>query len=147
MGTSRITTGDRVLLAAAVLLVIDLVVLPWHQVYSFSTTALGAPGGWWGTLALLVTLGIVALTVVRRLTNAAVPTLPRPIGEVTLGLTVLGFLLLLVKLLLDPEFLGVGAYLGVALAATMVGGAVPGRSETDETPPVGSSGGAPPTPF
>ncbi len=147
MQSSRLTTGDRIVLGAAVLLIIDLLVLPWHEVYSFSTTAVAAPGGWWGTLAVLVTIAVIFLTLVRRFSTMALPSLPRPIGEVSLALTGIVLGLLVAKLLLDPDFLGFGSYLGLVLAATMVGGAVPGRQETDEAPPVGSGRGAPPTPF
>ena len=147
MDVSRVTTGDRIVLGAGVLLVIDLVLLPWHQVFSFSTSAIDAPGGWWGTLAVLLTLGVIGLTLVRRLTTVVLPTLPRPIGEASLALTGGVAALLVIKLLLDPDYLGFGSYLGLALAAAMVGGAVPGRHETDEAPPVGTGPGAPPTPF
>lgn len=143
---SRVTTGDKLVVGAGVLLLIDLLFLPWHQVFSFSVTATEAPGGWWGTLAALLTLGIVVATVVRRLTSVALPSLPRPIGEVNLGANAAVLAILILKLGLDLDYLGFGAYLGILLAGAMTAGAVLGREETDEPPPVGS-GGRTPQPF
>ncbi len=147
MDTSRVTTGDKIIFAAGILLLIDLLVLPWHQVFSFSITAVEAPGGWWGTLAALLTLVILVVTFLRRIAAVDMPALPRPIGEVNLAANALVLALLLVKLALDTDFLGFGAFIGLGLAGAMVAGAFLGKDETDEAPPVGSSGGAPPTPF
>lgn len=147
MDTSRVTAGDKLVVGAGILLLVDLLFLPWHQVFSFSTTAVEAPGGWWGTLAALLTLAIVVITAVRRLSAASLPALPRPIGEVNLAANATVLALLVIKLVLDLDFLGFGSYLGILLAATMTAGALLGREETDEPPPVGSGGGAPPTPF
>jgi hypothetical protein len=147
MDLSRVTVGDKVLGAAGILLVIDLWLLPWHTVFSQNLTALDPPGGRWGTLALILTLAILAVTAIRRFTKVALPPMPRPVGEITLGATAIVLALLVVKLAADPDFLGFGSYLGVALAAAMVAGASLGRHETDEVPPVGSGRGTPPTPF
>jgi hypothetical protein len=147
MDTSRVTAGDKLVVGAGILLLVDLLFLPWHQVFSFSTTAVEAPGGWWGTLAALLTLAIVVTTAIRRFSSVSLPTLPRPIGEVNLAANAAVLGLLLIKLVLDLDFLGFGSYLGILLAATMTAGALLGREETDEPPPVGSGGGAPPTPF
>ncbi|WP_421121075.1 hypothetical protein ACE2AJ_07350 [Aquihabitans daechungensis] len=147
MDTSRVTLGDKVTAGAGILLLITLLFLPWHQVFSFSQTAVEAPGGWWGTLAALLTLLILVGTFLRRVAAIDVAWLPRPIGEVNLAANVLVLALLVLKLALDTDYLGFGAYLALLLAAAMVTGAALGRDETDEAPPVGSGGGAPPTPF
>ena len=147
MDTSRVTLGDKIVAGAAIALIVDLAFLPWHQVFSFGSTALDPPGGWWGTLALLLSLAIVGLTAIRRFTTLSLPVLPRPIGEVNLAATVVVLALLLLKLALDSDYLGVGAYAGTVLAGVMVAGASLGKDETDEAPPVGSGRGAPPTPF
>ena len=147
MHMNRVTVGDKVTAGAGILLLIALFFLPWHQVFSFSTTAVEAPGGWWGTAAALLTVGILVVTGIRRFSDVSLPTLPRRIGEVNLAANgaVLG--LLVIKLLLDTDYLGFGAYLALALAATMAVGAFLGKDETDEAPPVGTGRGAPPTPF
>jgi hypothetical protein len=146
MDTSRVTTGDKVTAAAALLLLIDLCFLPWHQVYSFSSTAIEGTGGWWGTLAALLTLVILVELFLRRLAAVDLSWAPLPIGRAHLAATAVVLALLVAKLARDPDLLGFGAWLGVLLAATMVAGAVLGRDETDEPPPVGS-GGREPTPF
>jgi len=147
MDTSRVTPGDKATAGAGILLLIDLLFLPWHQVFSFSQTAIEAPGGSWGTLAALLTLVILVVAFLRRFATVDFAWLPRPIGEVNLAANALVLALLVIKLALDPDYLGFGAYLALLLAAGMVVGAVLGRDETDEAPPVGSGRGAPPTPF
>lgn len=146
MDTSRLTTGDKLVAGAGMLLLVDLLFLPWHQVFSFSITAVEAPGGWWGTLAALLTLAILVVLGIRRFTRVALPALPRPIGEVTLAASAAVLAVLVVKLVLDLDYLGFGSYLGLLLAGTMTAGALLGREETDDPPPVGSSGSTP-TPF
>jgi hypothetical protein len=129
------------------LLLIVLLVLPWHQVFSFSLTAVEAPNGWWGTLAALLTLAILVVVFLRRFAAIELTWLPRPIGEVNLAANAVVLALLVIKLALDTNFLGFGAFLALLLAAAMVVGAALGRDETGEPPPVGSGPGAPPTPF
>jgi hypothetical protein len=147
MDMNRVTTGDKVVAGTGTVLLITLVFLPWHQVFSFSSTAVEAPGGWWGTAAALLTVAIVVVTAVRRFTAVSLPTLPRRIGEVNLAANAAVLGLLVIKLLLDTDYLGFGAYLALLLAAGMTAGAFLGKDETDEAPPVGSGRGAPPTPF
>jgi hypothetical protein len=146
MDTSRVTTGDKVTAGAALLLLVDLCFLPWHQVYSFSSTGIEAPGGWWGTSAALLTLVTLVVLFLRRFAAVDFSWLPLPIGRATVVANAVVLALLVAKLALDPDLLGFGAWLGVLLAATMVAGAVLGRDETDEPPPVGS-GRSEPTPF
>jgi hypothetical protein len=147
MDTSRVTVGDKVTAIAGILLLIVLLVLPWHQVFSFSLTAVEAPNGWWGTLAALLTLAILVVVFLRRFAAIELTWLPRPIGEVNLAANAVVLALLVIKLALDTNFLGFGAFLALLLAAAMVVGAALGRDETGEPPPVGSGPGAPPTPF
>lgn len=147
MDTSRVTPGDKLTAGAGLLLLIDLLFLPWHQVFSSSITAVDAPGGWWGTLAALLTLAILVVLVLRRQTSVSFTGLPRPIGQLNLAANAAVLATLAIKLALDPDYLGFGSYLGLLLAGAMTAGAVLGRDETDEPPPVGSGRGAPPTPF
>lgn len=147
MDLSRITPGDKLITGAGILLLIDLLVLPWHQVFSSSITAVEAPGGWWGTVTVLLTLAILAVLVVRRFSAVPFTGLPAPIGLLNLIANAAVLAFLVIKLGLEPDYLGFGSYLGLLLAATMTAGAFLGRDETDEPPPVGSGRGAPPTPF
>lgn len=146
MDIGRITLGDKLTAGAGLLLLVDLLFLPWHQVFSFSLTATEAPGGWWGTLAVLLTLAILVVIGLRRLTSVTFETLPLPIGRANLAANVAVLAVLVLKLVLDLDYLGFGAFLGLLLAGVMVGGAFLGHDETDETPPVGS-GRSTPTPF
>lgn len=143
----RVTVGDYLIAGAGLLLLFTLLVLPWHQVFSFSVTAVEAPGGWWGTLAALLTPAILLVVVLRRQTSVSFEALPAPIGLLNLGANAAVLAILVLKLILDLDALGFGAYLALLLAATMTAGAYLGKDETDEAPPVGSGPGAPPTPF
>ena len=128
MDLSRLTRGERFVLLAGAFLLIDLIFFPWHryEVLSFlggdpTRTALQTPNSLQGTLAFLVTVGMVAQVVMTRFTSQQVnPALVRI--QPAAGLAVLG--LLAWKLSVDVSNLSVGAYLGLPLAAALAYGAV-----------------------
>lgn len=120
----RWTRGERTLVATSVLLALNLVLLPWHnysldmgqlgvQVPSFSLrrTGVQSPYPAFGIAALIVALAMALHTVAHRL-NPAVPRLDE--FRLVAGAVVLG--LVLGKLVANREFLGIGAWLGTALA-------------------------------
>ena len=147
MDVSRVTLGDKISVGSALLLLATLLLLPWHQVFSFSIPAVDSPGGGWGQLAALLVIAIVVTTVLRRFTATAFSSLPVPIGLANLAASGAVVALLVLKLALDPTFLGFGAFLAIGLAGAMAAGAFLGKDETDEAPPVGSDPSRPPTPF
>ena len=147
MDLSRVTLGDKILAGAGIALVIDLVILPWRTIFGQGTTAVSPPDAIWGELALLLVLAILVSLAVRRFSTAALPALPVSIGVLTFAATLGVAALLIIKVVVLSDDLGIGAYLGILLAAAMAYGGYLGRDETDEVPPVGSGRGAPPTPF
>jgi hypothetical protein len=75
---------DWILGGTALVLVIDLLFFPWHKISidfgplgstSSSRTALQSPNGFWGILAFLVAIAIVAVVIIRRLTTVKLPDL------------------------------------------------------------------------
>lgn len=127
MDFSRLTMGDRIVLGAGALLVLDLLFFPWHNIsvggiLHVSRTGVQSPNGFYGVLALLLVVVMVAQVVVSKLTAAKLPEIPLPWSQVHLiaGIAVLALLLL--KLLVETNFLGFGAFLGLILAAALAFG-------------------------
>ena len=127
MDFSRLTMGDRIVLGAGVLLILDLLFFPWHNIsvagiLDVNRTGVQSPNAFYGVLALLLVVVMVAQVVVSKLTAAKLPEIPLPWSRVHLiaGIAVLALLLL--KLLVETSFLGVGAFLGVILAAALAFG-------------------------
>jgi hypothetical protein len=70
MNTENFTRDDWIIGAVAVLLVIDLLFLPWFSVsigpITVTATATGAPDGWTGVLAVLAALALIADLAIER---------------------------------------------------------------------------------
>lgn len=141
---NKLTQGEKVVGAAGVLLLVDLLFLPWHSIdlgiLSVTRSAVESPNGFWGILALLVTIAMVAAVVVTRCTTTRLPDLPVPLGQAVFigGVTVAGLLAL--KLVVETDALGFGAWFGILLAGAMAygghlmrqeAGPLPGRPPTD----------------
>ena len=130
MDFNKLTQGERIVLIAGLLLIIDLLFLPWHKVstvvfgQTISGTASGieSPNGFYGVLALLLALVMVGVIIATKLANAKLPTLPVPLGQVHMIAGIAIFVLLLIKLLAETNFLGFGAYLGILLGAALAFG-------------------------
>lgn len=122
MDLSKLTTGDKIVLGTTIVLFLDLLIFPWHSVDlgpfgSVDRSATESPNGFWGLLALLLAIVIVAVVVLRKLTTVDLPELPIPWAQVQFigGIVLLAVLLL--KLILETDSLAFGAYLAILLAA------------------------------
>jgi len=126
MDFNKLTLGDRIVLIAGTLLVIDLLFLPWHNIdlgiLSVKRTGVQTPNNFYGILALLLAIVMVAQIVAARLTTAKLPEIPVPWGRVHLIAGVAVLALLLLKLVVETDFLGFGAWLGILLAAALAYG-------------------------
>ena len=147
MDLTKLTMGEKIVGGAGILLVLDLLLFPWHKIdlgiVSVSRSGIESPNGFWGILAMLVALAMVAVVVVTRFTTAKLPDLPLPLGQAMFfgGIAVLG--LLFIKLIVETDFLGFGAYLGLLLGAAMAYGGFQMRKEAGDAPaapPMGSTG-------
>ena len=75
MDVSKFTRDELILGGIALLLVIDLLFLPWFDItvgfgtfrVSATSSATGSPDGWLGVLAVLVALALMAYLVLKRL--------------------------------------------------------------------------------
>ena len=127
MDFSRLTMGDRIVLGAGTLLILDLLFFPWHNIsvggiLDVNRTGVQSPNGFYGVLALLLVVVMVAQVVVSKLTGAKLPEIPLPWSRVHLIAGVAVLALLLLKLLVETDFLGFGAFLGLILAAALAFG-------------------------
>jgi hypothetical protein len=123
---SKLTKGEKIVLATGVLLVLDLLFLPWHRVElgpvlgvnlpSIDIKAVEAPNGGYAVIAVILSLVMAAQIVAAKFTTAKLPTPPVPWPQVHLyaGFAVAGLVVL--KLLVETTALGPGAWLGVLLA-------------------------------
>lgn len=144
MDLNKLSLGDRIVAAAGILLFIDLLFLPWHRVsagfgaFKVTVTRSGveSPNAFWGLLALLVTIAVVAVLAVRRFTTATLPELPMSWNQAIFFATVAVEVLLGIKLISETDFLGFGAWLALVLGAAMIyGGVLVGRQPEHEAPP------------
>ena len=161
MDFSKLSLGDKIVGGTSIVLLIDLLFLPWHSAtisygvlgssfsHTYTAGATGSPNGFLGILALLLTIAIVGTAVVRKLTTSKLPDLPIAWGLATFYGAIAVAALLLLKLILKTQYLGYGSYLAIVLAGGLTYGAFLGKGETDEggasTGGTGDSGSA--TPF
>jgi len=146
----KLSRGDQVVGGAGVLLVINLLFLPWHHVrvgfgpfhVTANRSALESPNAFWGWLALLLAIAMVAHVVLARFTKVELPKLPVTWGRASFIGGVATLAVLLLKLVLKTDFLGVGAWFGVILGAGMAYGGFLHNAEEEQTavpPEVGTT--------
>lgn len=140
MDLSKLTLGEKIVLGAGAVLALDLIALPWFDVsvgagpYHVSVTrsAIEAPKGFLGLLALLGVLAMIGQIVAAKFTSAKLPEIGMSWGRVHMiaGFAVLGLLVL--KLLSDRHYLGFGAWLAILLAGGVAfGGFTMNKDESD----------------
>ncbi len=121
--------GEKAVVAAGGLLLVDLLFFPWHRVTGAAVfgvsdatrTAVQTPNSLQGTIAFLVTVAMVAQILMGRSSSAGPnPKLVRlqPVA----GMAVVAVLAW--KLATETAFLSVGAYLGIALAVGVAYGGI-----------------------
>lgn len=151
MDLKKLTLGEQIISGAGILLVIGLLFFPWHKVelgFGFGDVtrrATQSPNGFYGVLALLVAIAVVAVVLVRKLTTANLPDLPVAWALAIFIATIVIEALLLLKLLVETDFLGWGAWVNLILGAAMIYGGflVNQAGDTDTAAP----GAGPATPF
>jgi hypothetical protein len=151
MDLNKLSLGDKIAAACGIVLFIDLVAFPWHNIDfiigSVKRTAIQSPNSFWGFLALLLTIAVVAAIIVRKLTTAKLPDLPIPWSQAIFFASIATLALLLLKLIIETSALGFGAYLGILLAAGMTyGGYLISQEGDTATGNTGVGGMAPPPP-
>jgi len=129
---AKLSPEDRVLGGSGLVLMIDLLFFPWHHEsvslgsvsVSASQSATSAPDAAWGVLALLVVIAVVVdLALARFSPNTQLPTTPLGRGMTRAAAAGLALFLLLIKLIAQTHYLGLGAWLGLVLAGIMLAAA------------------------
>ncbi len=135
MNTTNFTRDDWIIGGVALLLVIDLLFLPWFDIsagpFSISFTATDAPTGWAGTLAVLAALLLIADLAIERMSPQT--TLPSVNGsrlETRFILACVVAVFVFLKFVFNIHFsdFGFGFWLGVILTAGLVYVALQARS-------------------
>ncbi len=127
MTLDNVKRDDWILGGVAILLVIDLLFLPWFDVslgpISVTSTAMGAPDGWLGVLAVLALLALIADLAVERLSpRTRVPALAGSRTTTRLALGALAALFVGLKFLFNVHFslFGLGFWGAVVLSAALL---------------------------
>jgi hypothetical protein len=123
MDLAKVKRDDWILAGVALVLVIDLLALPFYSPPFFSLSATDAPDGWLGLLAVLTSLLIVADLAVERLSPATkVPAVAGSRATTRLVLAVATAVLMLLKVILNGQvgLLGFGFWLGLILVAALI---------------------------
>lgn len=149
MDLNKLSLGDKIAGGCGIVLIIGLFVLPWHKIeFSFlgesaseSCSAFECTGAFWAWLAFLLTAAIVAVIILDRLTSVELPELPIPLNQATFYATIAIPVLLLLKLVLETDYLGFGAYVNILLAGGMTYGGF--LISKEESPAAGGGGGEP----
>jgi hypothetical protein len=127
MDLKKLSTGERVLGAAGLFLVVDLLFLPWHRIsflgISESRSAVEAPNSFLGVLALLVVVALVAHIVVREFTSVKLPDIHVSWARADLLAAVAVAALLILKMAMETNYLGIGAWLAMAATGVLLYGA------------------------
>jgi hypothetical protein len=144
VNTQNITRDDWIIGGVALLLVIDLLLLPWFSIsagpFSFDLTATDAPDGIFGILAVLAAIVLIADLAVERVSpQTTVPSVGGSRTQTRFVLAALVALFVVLKFIFNVHFsdFGLGFWLGVILTAALVYVAMQARRSTA----VGVAGG------
>jgi hypothetical protein len=123
MRTDALSRNDWIVGGLALLLVIDVLFLPWFSISGFSLSATDSPDGWTGILALLVLIALIADLLVERLSPQT--TLPNFGGSRTatrFRLAVIAVAFLALKFVLHIHFgwFGFGFYAAVIISVGLI---------------------------
>lgn len=127
MNTDNISREDWILGGVGLLLVIDLLFLPWFSItigpITASAAATGAPDGWLGILAMLAALALIADLAIERLSpQTQLPSVSGGRTQTRFFLACAAAFFVVLKFLFHIHFslFGFGFWLGIVLTAALV---------------------------
>ena len=138
--SQKLSVGQQIIAASGLLLLVDLLFLPWHQVtvgiagvsaFTTSRSGVQSPIAFLGFLALLGAAALVAHVVVSEFTEVDLPELPVSWGRADLIASASVAGLLVLKFVLKANYLGIGAWLGLLLAGALAYGGFRRFQETE----------------
>jgi len=140
MDLKKLSLGARIMSLASLLLLFDLLFLPWHRISlgiaglgssTVSRSGIQSPNGFLGLLAALVVVAIVARFVLSEFTTVELPTLPVSWQRADLLAGAAVAAVVVLKLVLETSYLSIGAWLAIPLAgAVLYGGYQRSREST-----------------
>jgi len=128
MRLKQLSQGERIVLVAGVLLIIDLLFVPWYDVdlsglapdvrqlaagLDTTFTAVQSPYAGYGVAAVILTGVMVAQIVLARLLSVRLPAPGLPWSQIHLVAGIFVAVVLVFKLVRDLDMLAYGAYSGV----------------------------------
>ncbi|MGI8714993.1 MAG: hypothetical protein ACR2NR_17790 [Solirubrobacteraceae bacterium] len=128
MNLEGVSRDDWILGGVALLLVIDLLFLPWFSISvgpfgSVSFSATGAPDAWLGILAVLVAIALIADLAIERLSpGTALPNIGGSRTQTRFVLACVAAVFVVLKFLFNIHFsyFGFGFWAAVVLTAGLV---------------------------
>ena len=127
MNTTNFTRDDWIIGGLALLLVIDLLFLPWFDIsagpFSVSFTATDAPSGWAGILAVFAAVALIADLAIERMSpQTTLPSVNGSRSETRFILACVAALFVFLKFVFNIHFsdFGFGFWLGVILTVALV---------------------------
>jgi hypothetical protein len=121
---TKVSRDDRILSGVALLLVIDLLFLPWFSVGGGSVAATDAPDGWLGILAFLAAVVVIADLAVERFSpQTQLPAIQSSRTNTRFILAASAAVFLVLKFLFhlsNFSDLGYGFWVAVVLTAALV---------------------------
>jgi hypothetical protein len=150
MDLSKLKNGQKIILAAGILLIINLF-LPWWRVSAFgfsaSANAFDEFLAWFGSFCAIAAAVIIALKV---FANMKLGAGPLKAEHIALALGALGFLFILIEMLKEHHSMFIGIWLGLIVSAILAYGAYLAMKEEGlalgDFKALGSGGGTPPPP-
>ncbi len=154
MDLNKLTTGEKVVAAAGILLLIDSF-LPWYSIDfgplgSFHRSGWQSPGALWSILAVLLGVIMAGQVIATKLFSAS--GVPDKVGNFSWGMVhlaagALSFLLIIIKLINESSSTGFAMWVGLILTAALGAGGFMIAKERGELPAQlgGAGGGTPPS--
>jgi hypothetical protein len=132
-----VSRDDWILGGVALLLVIDLLFLPWFSVDGFTLSATSNFDGWTAVLSVIACLALIADLAVERLSpGTALPNIggSRTQTRFVLACVAAGFVALKFLFHIHFSWFGFGCLIGIVLAAALVYFALQARNAGAMTP-------------
>jgi hypothetical protein len=123
----KLSQGEWIVVVVGLLLLVDLLFLPWHAVdltapqqlvadavgFDPTPSAVQPPGRGYGIAAVVFLLVMIVQIVIARLTSLRLPQPPVPWSQIHLIAGIFVLVVLAIKLIRDTSGLGYGAYSGI----------------------------------
>lgn len=156
MDLNKLSLGDKLVAGLGILEFLLLLFVPWHSVdLGFDTVSITALEGdgdavaWPAFLALIVLIALVAVVLIRALSPSTnLPDLPVPWNQAIFYAAVAVPVLLLLKLILQTDYLSFWAFILIAIGAGIAYGGflISKEPESVGAGPYPGGTGAPPPP-